>query len=46
MPDKPPDTLFADCRDGNHTECLFQWPDPESPDVLITCACECHAKER
>jgi hypothetical protein len=31
------DELFADCREGNHGECLFQWPNP-----LLTCDCPCH----
>lgn len=33
---------FADCREGNHRECLYQWPNPEAPDTLITCSCVCH----
>lgn len=36
------DDLFADCRDGNHSECLYQWPDPANPDLLITCGCSHH----
>jgi len=39
------DGRFADCKDGNHAECLFQWPNPKAPDTTLTCACKCHAGE-
>jgi len=38
--DEPQDDLFTDCREGNHKECLYQWPDPT--DGLVTCNCSCH----
>lgn len=44
------DCLFADCRNGNHAECLYQWPDATAgPDAdgnipTTTCCCDCHNK--
>lgn len=42
--ERKPEELFADCRDGNHKECLFQWPDPANPEMALTCSCSCHKK--
>jgi hypothetical protein len=36
------DGLFADCRNGNHDECLYQFPDPANPESLLTCTCLHH----
>jgi len=42
------DDLFADCREGNHRECMYQYPQADcAPDAngilpLLTCGCACH----
>lgn len=45
--------LFADCRDGNHSECLVSWPEidiqavpPEQTGVRLVCDCPCHTLKR
>lgn len=45
------DTLFADCVQDNHRECLRTFPDfdlshdpPRRTGELLVCSCTCHVK--